>query len=92
MSTRHLKNITISQYESFLELAGCGYLRTTSGHCIYSRSDCWRPITFQNHIEPVPERIIKNGLKTLGYNKKQFFEILYQEKTVHKNGEKYELK
>lgn len=91
MSTRHLKNITISRYESFLELAKCKYLRTTSGHCSYSRQDLSRPITFQTHIEPVPEFIIKNGLRTLGYSKNQFFEILESEKIVIKIGGIFQL-
>ncbi|RYX82686.1 type II toxin-antitoxin system HicA family toxin [bacterium] len=82
MTTRTLKNISISQYESFLELAGCKYLRTKGGHLIYSRSDCWRPIVFQSHIDPVPERVISSNNKTLGYSKQDFFEILFGEKDV----------
>jgi len=89
MTIRTLKNISISQYEYFLELAGCKYLRTKGGHFIYSRVDCWRPIVFQSHIDPVPERIINSNNKTLGYTKKEFFEILYCEKNVVRSGNKY---
>ncbi len=91
MSTQHLRNISISKFESFLKLAGCKYLRTNGGHYIYSRCDCFRPITFQSHIDPVPERIIKSNLKTLGYSKKQFFEILDGILIAEKFGEKYKL-
>lgn len=86
MTIRTLKNISISQYESFLELAGCKYLRTKGGHYIYSRVDCLRPIVFQTHIDPVPERIINSNNKTLGYSKKDFFEILFCEKDVIRTG------
>ena len=91
MSARHLRNISISQFESFLELAGCRFIWPNGGHYIYSRCDCLRPITFQSHIDPVPEFIIKNCLKTLGYTKSQFFEILDGTMVAQKNGEKYNL-
>lgn len=89
MTIRTLKNISISQYESFLELAQCKYLRTKGGHFIYSRVDCWRPIVFQTHIDPIPERIINSNNKTLGYTRKEFFEILYCEKDVIREGNRF---
>jgi hypothetical protein len=91
MTIRTLKNISISQYESFLELTGCKYLRTKGGHFIYSRADCLRPIVFQSHIDPVPERIISSNNKTLGYSKSEFFEILFCERDVVRTGNKFTL-
>lgn len=82
MTTRHLKNITIAQYESFLELAKCKFIKSENGHCKYLRADLNRPIIFQNHINPVPEFIIKNALRPLGYTKDDFFDILEYKKEV----------
>lgn len=76
MSTRHLRNVSISQYESFLELAGCKFIKVESGHVKYFRSDLNRPIIFQSHIDPVPEFIIQNALRTLGISKNEFWLIL----------------
>lgn len=91
MSTKHLRNISISKFESFLELAGCSHIRTSSGHYIYSRCDCLRPITFQSHIDPVPEMIIKNNLRVLGYTKDDFFNILECKVDVTRKGSVFEL-
>jgi len=88
MSAKHLRNISVSQFESFLELACCKFLRTNGGHDIWSRADLTRPITFQNHIEPIPEFIIKNALKTLMYSKNDFFDILESKKVVTKKSER----
>lgn len=91
MSTKHLHNVTISQLESFLELCLCKFIKNKKGHAQYTRSDLTRPLPFQNHIEPVPEFIIQNILRGLGYSKKDFFEILEQEKEVVKVGNKYQI-
>ncbi len=92
MTIRQLKNISISKFESFLELACCKYIRTKGGHLIYTRSDCNRPITFQSHIDPVPEFIIKNCLRSLNYSKEDFFDIIELHKIVEKKDNKYQLK
>lgn len=92
MSTQHLRNISKSQLESFLELCLCKFIKNTKGHIQYTRSDLTRPLPFQNHIEPVPEFIVQNLLRGLGYSKKEFFDILEGKKVVTKNGDKYQLK
>ncbi len=92
MSTQHLRNITISQLESFLELCQCKFIKNKKGHAQYTRSDLTRPLPFQNHIEPVPEFVVQNLLRGLGYSKKSFFEILEQKKEVVKVGNKYAIK
>jgi hypothetical protein len=76
MSTRHLRNVSISQFESFLELVQCKFIKNEKGHCKYTRSDLNRPIIFQNHIDPVPEFIVKNNLRLFSYSKDDFFDIL----------------
>lgn len=92
MSTKHLRNISISQLESFLELCLCKFIKSTKGHAQYTRSDLTRPLPFQNHIDPVPEFIIQNLLRGLGYSKKEFYEILEQKKEIVKVGAKYEIR
>ena len=82
MSSQHVRNISISQFQTFLELAICSYIRTKGGHEIWTRADLRRPVTFQTHIDPIPEFIVLNNLRTMGYNKKIFFEILQFKKAV----------
>jgi len=89
MSTRKLSNISISQFESFLELAGCKFIKSEKGHCKYFRSDLFRPITFQNHIDPIPEFIVKNLLRLFPYSRDEFFDILEGTKEVQKTGKIY---
>jgi len=84
MSGRFLRNISISQFESFLELAQCKFKNNEKGHCKYIRSDLHRPIVFQNHINPVPEFIVKNILRLFPYSKDDFFDILEGKKVVKK--------
>ena len=92
MSTRKLSNISISQFESFLELAGCKFIKSEKGHCKYFRSDLLRPIIFQNHIDPVPEFIVKNLLRLFPYSRDEFFDILEGIKRVEKTGKVYTIK
>ena len=82
MSTRKLSNISLAKYQAFLELAGCNLIRTNSGHDVYTRADLLRPIVPQNHIDPVPERIIKQGLRTLGLTREDFFDLLERKKEI----------
>ncbi|CAN5915350.1 hypothetical protein BH11BAC7_BH11BAC7_34800 [soil metagenome] len=84
MSTQKLSNISLSQFESFLELCCCKFIKNEKGHAKYFRSDLNRPIIFQNHKDPVPEFIIKNNLRVLGVSKKDFFCILDLSTTVIK--------
>lgn len=85
MSARHLRNISVSMFESFLELAQCNDITAKGGHHQkWTRSDLNRPIIFQKTIDPIPEFIIKNNLRILGVDKKQFFEILESVKVVVK--------
>ncbi|SEP42256.1 hypothetical protein ACFGVS_26985 [Mucilaginibacter sp. AW1-7] len=84
MSTRHLRNISISQFESFLELALCQFKKNEKGHCQYTRADLNRPIVFQNHIDPIPEFIVKNLLRLFPYSKDDYFDILEGTKIVNR--------
>ena len=91
MSTRHLRNISIAQYEAFLELAKCKFMKNEKGHAKYTRADLNRPIIFQNHVDPVPEFIIKNALRSMCLTKKDFWDILECKSEVQRKGSKYKL-
>ncbi len=89
MSTRHLRNITISKFESFLELTHCKFIKNEKGHNKYFRSDLNRPIIFQSHIDPIPEFIVKNLLRLLNYSRDDFYDILEGKKKVVKVDDSY---
>lgn len=76
MSTRKLSNVSLARYRLFLEKVGCTCTRTKGGHEHWTRIDLYRPITLATHIDPVPEFIIKNGLRILNLTKEDFFTIL----------------
>ena len=47
-----------------------------------------RPISFQNHIDPIPEFIIKNNLRLFPYRKDEFFDIVEGLQMVDRVSEK----
>ncbi len=59
-----------------MQAQGCKNTRTSGGHEHWIRKDLNRPITLQTHVSPIPEFIVKNHLRTLSINKKDFFEML----------------
>lgn len=77
MSTHKLSNVSLSDYREFLSKVGCVYSKTSGGHESWKKKGLERPIIFQTHIEPVPEFVIKNALRSLGLTKKDFFKILF---------------
>ena len=77
MSSRKLSNISLKDFRSFLEKAGCKYNRSKGGHEIWSRKGLTRPIVVQTHEKPIPEFIVKNALRILDLTAKDFFNILF---------------
>ena len=73
---RNLSNISIDEYADFLKSWGCKLTRTKASHQHWTRSDLNRPITFQSTIDPVPEFIIKNGLRSLGVSRQEIIAFL----------------
>jgi len=76
MSTEKLSNITLKDFRRFLKKQGLNVIKDTKGrggHEKWSRSNMDRPITIQTHIDPVPEFIVKQVLRHLKINRKQFF-------------------
>jgi len=76
MSNDPLKNIPLRLCRKFLSSQGCKHIRTTGGHEIWTKSDLLRPISLQTHIDPVPPRIMKQVLNSLGIDKKDFQKII----------------
>lgn len=76
MSKQHLRNVSVKEYITFLEKQGCKCNRSKGGHVHYTRQDIDRPITFQTHIEPVPEFIIRQHMRYLKLSKKEMLNLI----------------
>lgn len=71
-----LSNISTKVDRKSLTEVGCNCNRIKGGHEHWTRTDLNRTITFQTHIEPIPERIIRNGLRTLNITREDFTKII----------------
>jgi len=69
-------NCNLATLRKLLTHQGCKYLRTNAGHEIWSRKDLLRPITFQTHIDPVPEFIVLQIMRTIKITRKDVDKIL----------------
>jgi len=76
MSASPLRNVSLKNCRKFLLSTGCQHKRTTGGHEHWTRADLLRPITIQTHIDPVPERIMKQLIIALEIDRDGFQEIL----------------
>lgn len=75
MSKNPLKNVCLRDCRKFLLKVGCQNKRTNGGHEHWTRVDLLRPITLQTHIDPIPERIMKQMLNLLEMDRDEFQEI-----------------
>jgi len=91
MSTRKLSNLPLAEFQAFLELVGCKYIHTKGGHEKWTRSDLFRPVIIQSHIDPVPERIARKLIKLLGLAREDYHDIMDGRKKVRKVNERYVL-
>jgi hypothetical protein len=71
-----LKNIPLRVFREYLQWKGLKKIRTNGGHEIWSGAKYTRPITIQTHVDPVPEFIVKNNLRTLGVGAEDFHEFM----------------
>lgn len=74
MNTYKLSNISIAQFREFLFEIGCTRISIEGGHEKWHKNGCLRPIIIQTHIDPIPEFIIKNYLRSLGLTRKDFID------------------
>lgn len=72
MTVVKLSNVSLAEFRRYLENQGCKLLRTSGGHEIWVKAGVSRPMTIQSHIDPVPERIVKQALMSLGIDRKDF--------------------
>jgi len=79
--SQNLRNIPLNAFRKFLEFKGLKVIRTTGGHEVWSCKSLLRPIVLQNHVDPVPEFIVRNNLRTLGCDKDELVEFLNPKKS-----------
>lgn len=69
-------NIKLSTLRKILQHQECNLIRRHKGHEMWSRKDLLRPITFQDHIDPVPSFIVSQIMRTLKLTHKEIEKIL----------------
>jgi len=74
--SKSLKNISLHLFRKYLQWKGLKKIRTVGGHEIWSGTLLRRPIILQTHIDPIPEFIIRNALRTLGVKREDFIKFL----------------
>ena len=73
MNTYRICNISIADFKVFLAEQGCKMVESSnSGHEKWSKEGMLRPVVFQTHIDPIPEFIIRNNLRSMGLTAKDF--------------------
>ncbi len=74
--TRRLKNIPLRLFRDYLKHKGLNHIRSKGGHEVWSCKDLPRPVILQSHIDPIPEFIVRNNLRTLGVKVKDFYDFV----------------
>jgi hypothetical protein len=70
------KNISLRVFREYLIFCGLNHIRTKGGHEVWSAKGLSRPVVLQTHVDPVPEFIIKNNLRTMGKTANHFLDFL----------------
>jgi hypothetical protein len=71
-------NVSLSLMRKILIHQGCKCINSDKGHEKYVKSSLLRPIVIQNHIDPVPEFIVKQIMRTLQLKGKDMEKIIAQ--------------
>lgn len=69
-------NQSLEVVRKILDNQNCKLIKHDKGHEKYSRKDLLRPIVIQDHIDPVPEFIVKQIMRTLKLSNKDMERIL----------------
>lgn len=69
-------NISLARFRKILVALGLTQVRTKGGHEMWIKDGMLRNVVLQTHIDPVPEDIIKNNLRTIGVSVEEFDELL----------------
>ena len=59
------KNIPLGKIRNYLVSRGLKRIRTTGGQKIWGGEGLQRPIVLQSHIDPIPEFIVRQILRSL---------------------------
>ncbi len=70
MSSYKVTNISVKELRKALKNAKCNLKDDNDGHDKWIRSDLQRPLTFSNHINPVPAFIVKQIMRYLKWSPK----------------------
>ena len=69
-------NLSLSTVRKILIHQGCKLIRSDKGHEKYTKSTLTRPIVIQGHIDPIPEFIVKQIMRTLSLTNKDIQQII----------------
>ena len=69
-------NLSLATVRKILRHQGCKLIRHEKGHEKYSKQSLFRPIVIQDHIDPVPDFIVKQIMRTLSLSNKDMEKIL----------------
>ena len=82
MNRQKLSNVPLADFRRYLFDQGCVRAeqgtKGRGGHEKWTKARLLRPITLQTHVDPVPELIIRNALRTLGKTKNDFLNWYYK--------------
>ncbi len=67
-----LKNIPLALFREFLRYKGLNHIGTNGGHEKWSAQRLLWPVVLQTHIDPIPEFIVRNNLRTIGATAAEF--------------------
>lgn len=65
-------NISVARFRSILKALGLEQVRKKGGHEMWCKEGMLRNVVFQNHVEPIPEDIVLNNIRSLGITKEEF--------------------
>ena len=76
MNTYKLSNVSLALFRKYLKEQGCELEATKGGHEKWKKDGCLRSVIIQTHVDPLPEFILKNNLRTLDVSRTDFINWL----------------
>ncbi len=73
---KSLANVSVSEFRAILLRLGLRKVRTKGGHEAWMKEGMLRPVILQNHVDPIPEFVLRNNLRNLGLGKEAFLAML----------------
>lgn len=73
---RSLANVSLKEFRTVLLLLGLVKVRTKGGHEAWMKKGMTRPLIIQTHEDPIPEFVLRNGLRNIGISKELFLKLL----------------